>query len=95
VRKELVVFIVLILGSGIIPVLISGVLVKRGIMVTGANKVGYGLPFGWHGTQQGIFPNQNIAPWFSWGFFLIDLTFWCALTSVPVIIYLVKTGVLQ
>ena len=94
-RKELVVFIVIILGSGILAVLVTGILVKRGIMVIGVNMVGYGLPFGWHGTQQGIFPNQNVTPWFSWGFFLIDLMFWCALTSVPVIIYLVKTGVLK
>jgi hypothetical protein len=82
-RRKLVLIVLMILSSGTIATLISG-LYKQDLSVLGQSITGYGFPLSWHRESYIIYPSSPTTYSFSGESFALDIAFWSLIITVPV-----------
>jgi hypothetical protein len=75
-RRKPVFIALLIITSGIITALISG-LYEQNLSKPGLSKIGYGFPLVWHGHSSIVYPAMPTVYWYSLENFVLDTAFWC------------------
>lgn len=81
-NRELVLIILVILASGSIATLVSGLYKQNLSHRLGVSITGYGFPLSWYRESHTVYPGSPIVYSFSWEFFALDTAFWSLIISV-------------
>jgi hypothetical protein len=88
-NKRLIFIILIVIASGSVVTLTSGLYSQDLSQGLGVSITGYGFPLSWYKRVIIIIPSEPITYEFSLGYFMLDFLFWSLITYmiVSVIVY--------
>jgi len=84
--RKFVLFVLIILVSGSIATLISGLYKKDLSQALGVSITGYGFPLSWYKKIVIVYPGEPTHYGFSLKHFMLDISFWSLIATLPAVI---------